>query len=97
MDIEFESLRELYQRLIPALETKRKEMNRAGFSYIQKEDIWNYLKEKKWIKDNNLSLSEMVSDILNTDDFVIDNYFKEKLKRQKRSIILDEEFKHEFI
>lgn len=78
MDIEFSSLKELYQRLSPALETKRMDMIRSGYSYVQKEEIWDYLKNEKWGVDSNLSLAEMVSDILNSDNDAIDRYLRKK-------------------
>ena len=91
MDLEFSSLEELYIRIKPALKAKRGSMNRAGISYIKEEDIWNYLKEVKWKKTKGLSLSEMVSDILNADDLVIDNYLKEKLNQKDRTVYFNED------
>ncbi len=91
MELEFNSLRELYKRVSPALSTKKIEMHRAGFSYIENEDIWNYLKESKWKKSYDLSLSIMVSDILNSDNILIDSHFKEKMKNIKRVPNLEEE------
>ncbi len=91
MDIEFGSLRELYARIEPALETKRIEMRREGYSYIKCEDIWNYLKEVKWRNSNDLSLAEMVSDILNTDNIIIDQHLKKALSRQIREAYFGEE------
>lgn len=91
MEIVFESLRELYARVEPALETKRMEMIRDGYAYIKKEDVWNYLKEEKWKKGRDLSLAEMVSDILNSDNILIDLHFKKQLKDQTRRLNLDEE------
>ena len=55
MDIKFNSLQELYERVKPALTTKREEMKRLGIYYVKEEDIWNYFKETKWIKATNLS------------------------------------------
>jgi hypothetical protein len=89
MDIEFKSLEELYQRIKPALITKKIEMHRMGFNYIKEEDIWNYLKEIKWKNSRGLSLHEMVSDILNTDDIVIDSYLKKKLNLKDRTVYFD--------
>ena len=86
MDIEFESLRELYNRIEPALEAKRMEMIRVGYPYIKKEDIWNYLKESKWKNSRNLSLADMVNDIL-----IIDDHLKKTLRRTRRSAYFDEE------
>ncbi len=89
MGIEFTSLKELYDRLTPALNTKCNEMHRTGYSYIREEDIWNYLKEIKWKKSIDLELYEMVNDVLNTDSLIIDQYMKNKLKDQKRTINLE--------
>lgn len=90
MELEFKNLKELYNRIYPALETKKNEMKRAGYSYIKEEDIWNYLKEIKWKKANDLCLHEMINDVLNTDNLVIDNYLKERLKNIKREANLGE-------
>lgn len=86
MDIVFNSLEELYQRIKPALLTKKQEMIRRGYKYIKEEDIWNYLKEIKWKNSKDLSLYDMVSDILNSEDLVIDAYLKEKLNSSSRAI-----------
>ena len=79
MDIEFSSIGELFERLKPALRTKKSELKEYGYGYLKIEDIWDYLKEKKWKKSQNLSLSDMVSDILNADNELIDDFFKQKL------------------
>lgn len=91
MEEEFKSELELYERVRPALSTKKDEMRRNGFNYIQEEDIWNYLKEVKWIKSNDLALHEMVDNILNCDEYIIDNYLKEKLNRGNRKVYFDTE------
>ena len=82
MDIEFNSVKELYERLIPALNAKVTELKRNDLNYIKKEDIWNYLKDKKWSKANNLLLHEMVDDILNLDNYEIDEYVKEEIRKK---------------
>ena len=46
MDVSISSLTELYERLKPALISKKEEMKRLGYPYIKEEDIWNYLKDK---------------------------------------------------
>lgn len=91
MDVAFESLEELYKRIKPALITKKNEMNRDGYIYIKEEDIWNYLKEIKWKNARDLSLSEMISDILNTDNIIIDSYLKEKLNLRNRNVYFNGE------
>ena len=89
MDIKFETLEELYKRVKPALITKKNEMHRDGYIYIKEEDIWNYLKEIKWKDAKGLSLYDMTSDILNTDNIIIDNYLKEKLNLRNRNVYFD--------
>ena len=66
MDVAFESLEELYKRIKPALITKKNEMKRDGYIYIKEEDIWNYLKETKWKNSIDLTLADMVQDIIHT-------------------------------
>ena len=89
MDIKFETLEELYKRIKPALITKKNEMHRDGYIYIKEEDIWNYLKEIKWKDAKDLSLYDMTSDILNTDNIIIDYYLKEKLNLRNRNVYFD--------
>ena len=88
-EIKFDSLEELYKRIKPALITKKNEMHRDGYIYIKEEDIWNYLKEVKWENAKGLSLYEMTSDILNTDNLIIDNYLKEKLNLRNRKVYFE--------
>ena len=90
MNLEFKSLKELYVHIKPALSTKVSEMQRVGYTYIKEEDIWNYLKEIKWKKASDLSIYEMIDDILNTDNVLIDSYFKSKVKDIERIPILEE-------
>ncbi len=89
MELEFRSEQELYDRLKPALEAKLTELKNNSYGYLKIEDIWNYLKETKWRDSSNLVLSEMVSDILNSDNELIDDYFKEKLNSRNRNVYFD--------
>ena len=89
MEVEFKTASELYDRIKPALTTKVEEMRRNGYLYIKEGDIWNYLKEVKWVKSTNLELYQMVSDVLNTDSIVIDSYLKEKLNLRNRKVYFD--------
>ena len=89
MDIKFNSLEELYNRLKPALRTKVTEMHRNRYDYIEESDVWNYLKEIKWIDSSNLGLYQMVSDILNIDNIKLDEYLKSKLNMTQRHIYFE--------
>ena len=83
MDIEFNSIKELYDRLKPALNSKVNELKRYDIDYIKANDIWNYLKETRWKISKNLVLCDMVSDIFSLDNQVIDNYVKEEIRKKK--------------
>ena len=78
-DIKFNSLEELYNRLVPAMETKVNELKLSGVNYIKVDDIWNYLRLNKWNKSKDLTLSRCVDDILNTSDLEYKKYIKNKM------------------
>ena len=88
-DIKFKTLNELYERLLPALRSKKKELNSSGFNYIHEEDIWNYLKSYTWKNNNNLTLDKMVDDILNTSNQEFENYMKKQIETYHRDVIDD--------
>ena len=50
---------------------------------IKEVDIWNYLIETKWCKGHDLMLSDIVNDILKTNNEKIDSYLKEKLNKDR--------------
>lgn len=74
MNLEFNNLQELKDRITPAINTKLKELKTKNFNIITKEDIWNYLIEKKWKKSKDLTLYDIINDILNLDDNEIEEY-----------------------
>lgn len=71
---EYKNQEELYKGLIPALNTRMKYLKRDKIKDISKEDIWNYLKETKWKNSIDLTLADMVQDILHTDSREIISY-----------------------
>lgn len=73
MDIEFKSIQELKKRVEPALKTKIKEMKTNHYNY-EEEDLWNYLTEYKWKKANNLTLYDIINDILNLTSKDLEEY-----------------------
>lgn len=93
MDIKFNSEQDLYDRLIPALNAKCNELYRDGLKHVKKEDLWNYLKEVKWLSSRSLTLHDMVNNIMNIDETEIDNYVKFKSEKFPRKPIFkrDEE------
>ncbi|MEE3343320.1 MAG: post-transcriptional regulator [Bacilli bacterium] len=71
---EYKSQLELYQNLIPALNVKLRLLKNSNYPNITKQDIWNYLKNNKWTNSINLTISEMVNDIIHADNKEIDIY-----------------------
>lgn len=82
MDMDFTSITELYNKLLPVLTTKVNEMKLNGIFYIREKDIWNYQKDK-WEKSNNLNFSDMVNDILNTSNSEYENFLKNEWEDHK--------------
>ena len=69
MDIEFNTIKELYNRVGPALRCKKRILLKKGIQ-VKEEDIFKYLAKEKWSKAQNLTLSDIVSDIINVSDEV---------------------------
>ena len=77
MELKFKTLKDLYNRLKPALDSKVHEFKLSGFKYVENQDLWNYLKDKKWVNSSNLDLAQMVEDIFTLTIEEIINYRKE--------------------
>lgn len=85
MNEEFKSLKDLYERVKPALYSKLKEINRLGFSVVSEIDIWNYLIINNWKDRTNLELHEIISDILYVDNYRVYEYVINKMKKYKEN------------
>lgn len=72
--MEYKSQKDLYMNLVPALNVKLKLLKRNNYKDITREDIWNYLKINKWQYAVDLTLADMVQDIIHTDNIEINNY-----------------------
>lgn len=90
--IEFKSAKELYNRVLPALYSKVKELRNLGFKYITEKDVWNYLVNSMWKVKRDLQLHDLISDILYADNYKLNDYVMEKMKKLKtRDDNVDEE------
>lgn len=89
MDYEFNSQKELFVRVRPALRSKCSELQRLGFSEIKEFDIWNYLIIKKWRSAQGLMLSDIVSDIMNLSGDEISKNLEQNRIDDKRRHNLD--------
>ena len=71
---QFNSSKELFKRVKPALQTKKTEFERNQINFITEEDIWHYLRQTKWHKETNLTLFDIVNDILTINEKEILKY-----------------------
>lgn len=72
--MEFTSLKQLYRKLLPAFNVKRRIVLNSKYKEITNENIWLYLTETKWKNSHNLSLPEMINDIITVDLAEIKKY-----------------------
>ena len=87
-DITFDSQEELYQRLLPALRSKRKVLIASGYKSVKSSDIWDFLRYNKWSKVNGLELCDMVDDILHTNNEDIVTYCLDRDKKKESTEII---------
>ncbi len=74
MELKFNNIQELYELLLPALETKEIQLRREDYLGLSKKHIFEYMRKEVWKQANNLRLHQMVSDILNADNSAINSY-----------------------
>lgn len=75
-ELVFSSQKELYDRILPALRSKKRILSRAGRKNIKESEIWDYMRTQKWINSYGLELCDMVDDILNTENELIVEYLR---------------------
>lgn len=66
MNIEFNSAEELYKKVIPALNVKRRELEKKNIK-VKNEEIFMYLVNNVWTKKEGLALNDIVNDILSVE------------------------------
>lgn len=62
--MEYETQKDLYQQLIPAFNVKKRILSITKYNEIQFDDIWQHLALNKWRKSIDLTIAEMVNDII---------------------------------
>ena len=65
--MEFTSQQELYQKLLPVFNVKKRLIKNTEYENITNQDIWYYLIETKWKTSHNLTISDIVNDIITLD------------------------------
>ena len=64
--VEFNNINELFERVYPCLKLKQRLLHTQGFD-ISIKSMWNYLAENTWKNSINLTLYDMVNDIMILD------------------------------
>ena len=64
-DIKFRNIEELKDRLMPVLRIRVEELNKDGV-LVDCDKLWNYF-VGKWCEEYNLTLSDLVEDVLNRE------------------------------
>ncbi len=77
--MDYSSEKELFNDLQGALKVKLR-MIKNKYDYISMTDIWNYLKTNKWKYSQNLTISEIVNDIIDVDIVKVDAFIKNHKK-----------------
>lgn len=80
MDYEFSSILDLKAHIKPALDSKVRELQRKNINYVSQDDIFEYLRNMVWPLKTNLTLYNIVDDILNTDNETFSNYVINKMR-----------------
>ena len=70
----FKDLEDLYNSVLPALMSKENNLHLEKYVMITKDDIWNYLLEKKWVLQDELDLASIIDDILCVDGYKVSEY-----------------------
>ena len=71
--MEYKNQLDLYQDLRPVFRVKERLNGVNGYSDVTINDIWHYLAINKWKNSTNLTLSDIVNDIITVDISMIKN------------------------
>ena len=72
--MDYSSQLELYQALLPVFNIKKRLLKYQHYDDITNNDIWKYLSINKWKHSHNLTISEIVNDIILIDASEIIKY-----------------------
>ncbi len=65
--MEYSNIFELYKALAPVFSVKRRLLTITNYQSLKDEDIFKYLAKTKWQNAHDLTISEMVNDIITLD------------------------------
>ena len=82
----FNSINDLYKRVLPALQAKVSELKREKINFVDAIDIWNYCTENIWKNKRDLRIYELVDDILSVDGLKLEIYVRNSILNYKKII-----------
>lgn len=71
--MEYTSQKELYIALLPVFKVKHRLISITDYKITNKQ-IWKYLTDSKWKNSHDLTISEVVNDIINVDIEKLESY-----------------------
>ena len=83
MDFDIKSEEELFDKVKPALRTKKHELFANGIEIVKEQDIFDYCKLFIWKDTQGLTLSDVVDSILNTPNEELYKYIINKLNTKE--------------
>ncbi len=94
----FNTLADLYKRVLPALKSKVKELKQKQIFYVTEKEVWDCLRKTKWNGESDLTLYDIVNDILFLEENEIIHYLhsvhnlsEEQENNEETKIKLEEE------
>lgn len=82
----FGTLIDLYNRVLPALKSKVKELKQNHITFVTEKDVWDCLRRTKWNGESDLTLYDIVNDILFVDEKEVVNYLNYINKKQTENV-----------
>ena len=71
--MEYSNQLELYKKLVPVFKVKERLIKATNNNEININDLWRYLAINKWKYSTNLTISDIVNDIIIIDPNTIKN------------------------
>ena len=82
-ELNFDSEKELYDRIMPALRSKKKILLKKGLKRVTEKDVWDFMKEHVWVDSMGLELCDMVDTILHAEESLIIEFYHDKYLKDK--------------
>ena len=85
MDEDIKTKADLYRRIRPAMYVKIKEIKKNNHINVSYDELFSYLEDYVWRRRNNLTLYDIVIDILNLEVNELFAYLEVRRKNDKKN------------